>query len=300
MDSRLLKAFVALAEDLHFARTADRLNVAQSVLSDQLKKLETALGVRLLNRNKRSAVTLTDAGAAFLREAVLALRQLERAESVGKLAARGEIGNVSLGYIGSAVSTGLLPAALKRFRADCPHVDMEITAMETPRQLECLHDGRLDVGFLRSRSRYPDGVAATVVKREPLMIALASNHPLAASGIVRPQALRDAAFIVPQFSESEGFAENLSSLGRLGGFDASPRHRVADFMTALCMAAAGYGVVLVPESMKSLAPADVAFLRVAGYHEEAELAIAYRTRENAPSVKRFVEITVALFAGAGI
>jgi len=132
------------------------------------------------------------------------------------------------------------------------------------------------------------------------MIALASNHPLAASGIVRPQALRDAAFIVPQFSESEGFAENLSNLGRLGGFDASPRHRVADFMTALCMAAADYGVVLVPESMKSLAPADVAFLRVAGYHEEAELAIAYRTRENAPSVKRFVEITVALFAGTGV
>jgi DNA-binding transcriptional LysR family regulator len=105
MDSRLLKAFVSLAEDLHFARTADRLDVAQSVLSDQLKKLETALGVRLLNRNKRSAVTLTDAGALFLREAVLAIRQLERAESVGKLAARGEIGNVSLGYVGSAVST---------------------------------------------------------------------------------------------------------------------------------------------------------------------------------------------------
>ncbi|SPB14637.1 LysR family transcriptional regulator [Caballeronia novacaledonica] len=294
MDSRQLKVFVSLAEDLHFARTADRLNIAQSVLSDQLRKLETTLGVRLLNRNKRAAVTLTNAGEVFLQEALLALRQLERAEAVGRLAARGEAGNVSLGYVGSAVSTGLLPATLKRFRAGCPKVEMDIMAMETPRQLESLHDGRLDVGLLRSRSRYPDGVAATVLMREQLMIALAADHPLSQSATIRPSALRDAAFIVPQFSESEGFAENLSSLGRLGGFDAAPRQRVADFMTALCMAAAGYGVVLVPQSMKAFAPADIVFRPIAGYPEQAELAVAYRARENAPSVKRFLETALGL------
>ena len=295
MDSRQLKVFVSLAEDLHFARTADRLNIAQSVLSDQIRKLETTLGVRLLNRNKRAAVTLTSAGEVFLQEEMLALRQLERAESVGRLAARGEAGNVSLGYVGSAVSTGLLPATLKRFRKACPHVDMDITAMETPRQLESLHDGRLDVGLLRSRSRYPDDVTATVVMREQLMIALAADHPLAESETVRPNALRDAAFIVPQFSESEGFAENLSSLGRLGGFDATPRHRVADFVTGLCMASAGYGVVLVPQSMKAFAPVDIAFRPIVDYHEEAELAVAYRKREGAPAVKRFVETAIGLF-----
>ncbi|WP_321792022.1 LysR substrate-binding domain-containing protein [Caballeronia sp. J97] len=295
MESRQLRVFVSLAEDLHFARTADRLNVAQSVLSDQLRKLETTLGVRLLNRNKRAAVTLTNAGEVFLQEALLALRQLERAESVGRLAARGEVGNVSLGYVGSAVSTGLLPATLTRFRVACPQVEMDITAMETPRQLESLRDGRLDVGLLRSRSRYPDGVTATVVMREQLMIALAADHPLAESETVQPNALRDAAFIVPQFSESEGFAENLSSLGRLGEFDAAPRHRVADFITALCMAAAGYGVVLVPQSMKAFAPADVAFRPIDAYHEEAELAVAYRTRERAPSVQRFVEMAIGSF-----
>jgi DNA-binding transcriptional LysR family regulator len=296
MDSRQLKVFVALAEDLHFARTADRLDIAQSVLSEQLKKLETDLGVKLLNRNKRSAVSLTDAGTVFLHEAMLALRQLERAESVGKLAARGEIGNVSLGYVGSAVSTGVLPAVLKRFHDMCPQVDMDITFMETPRQLESLHDGRLDAGILRSRSRYPEGVAATVVNRERLMIALSASHPLAASETVQPQDLHDVAFIVPQFSESEGLADNLASLGRLGRFDATPRHRVADFITALCMAAAGYGVVLVPQSMKSLAPADVTFRPVEGYDEKVELAIAYRTRNEAPSVRRLVECAIALFS----
>jgi LysR family transcriptional regulator, benzoate and cis,cis-muconate-responsive activator of ben and cat genes len=293
MDTRQLKAFVALTEDLHFARTADRLDIAQSVLSEQIRKLETDLGVRLLNRNKRAAVSLTDAGEIFLREARLALRQLERAESVGRLAARGEVGNISLGYVGSAVSTGVLPAALKGFRRERPEVDMHITLMETPRQLESLRHGRLDIGLLRSRSQYPEGVTAKIVKREQLMIALASNHPLTGSATIRAEQLSDEAFIVPQFSESEGFAENLSSLGRCGGFDAVPRHRVADFITALCMAAAGYGVVLVPQSMKAFAPTDVAFRSVDGYDQEVELALAYRTRESAPCVKGFVEFAVS-------
>lgn len=293
MDSRHLKAFVELAQDLHFARTADRLNVAQSMLSEQLKKLEADLGVKLLNRYKRSTVSLTDAGEIFLTEARLALRQLERAEAVGKLAARGEVGNISLGYVGSAVSTGVLPAVLKAFRSSHPQVDMHITSMETPRQLEHLHDGGLDIGLLRSRSQYPEGVTATVILREPLMIAVSANHALANLPTVVARDLRGEAFIVPQFSESEGFAENLFSLGRCGGFDAIPRHRVADFITALCMTAAGYGVVLVPQSMKSLAPADVTFCAIADYIEEAELALAYRARDSAPCVRRFVESAIA-------
>ncbi|CAN7549953.1 LysR substrate-binding domain-containing protein [Caballeronia sp. LjRoot31] len=289
MDSRHLRVFVSLAQDLHFARTADRLNIAQSVLSEQIKKLESHLGVRLLNRNKRTAVTLTDAGKIFLTEARLALRQLEHAEAVGRLAANGDVGNISLGYVGSAVSTGVLPAVLKAFHSKNPQVEMHIAAMETPRQLERLRDGRLDVGLLRSRSRYPEGVVAKVVMREQLVVAVATNHLLAKASIVRAHDLADEAFIVPQFSESEGLAENLSSLGRCGGFDAVPRHRVADFLTALCMTAAGYGVVLVPQSMRSLAPDDVAFRSIAGYDEQVELALAYRQRESAPSVRRFVE-----------
>lgn len=299
MDSRQLKAFVALAQDLHFARTADRLDVAQSMLSEQLKKLETDLGIKLLNRNKRATVSLTEAGALFLPEAQAALRQLDRAEAVGRLAARGEIGTVSLGYVGSAVSTGVLPATLTEFRRAYPDVAMNIVSIDTPRQLDSLRDGRLDAGFVRSRLHYPEGVVATVVNRERLMLALAAGHPLAAQASIRPHDLRDAVFIVPQFNESEGFADNLSSLGRIGGFDAAPGHRVTDFITALCMAAAGYGVVLVPPSVQSLAPAGVAFRPIDGYDAEVALALAYRAHERAPSVRRFLDCARALFPGAG-
>ncbi|SAL82860.1 LysR family transcriptional regulator [Caballeronia arvi] len=131
--------------------------------------------------------------------------------------------------------------------------------------------------------------------REDLMIALSADHPLAKSSSISARELRNEAFIVPQFSESEGLGEILANLGRRGGFDAEPRYRVADFITALCMTTAGYGVVLVPHSMKSLAPADVAFRAIGDYRDEIELALAYRTREVAPCVKKFVDATIARY-----
>jgi DNA-binding transcriptional LysR family regulator len=97
LDARQLRYFVAVAEELHFARAADRLNVAQSAVSLQIKGLEEAFGARLLNRRKRAAVSLTEAGRLFLSEAVAAIRQLKRAEQVGRLAARGELGQIELG-----------------------------------------------------------------------------------------------------------------------------------------------------------------------------------------------------------
>ena len=104
LDARQLRYFIAVAEELSFTRAADRLNVAQSAVSLQIKGLEEAFGARLLNRRKRAAVSLTEAGRLFLSEAVAAIRQLERAEQVGHLAARGELGQIEVGYVASAVT----------------------------------------------------------------------------------------------------------------------------------------------------------------------------------------------------
>src|SRR5262249_2204313 len=109
LDARQLRYFIAVAEELHFARAADRLNVAQSAVSLQIKQLEEAFGARLLNRRKRAAVSLTEAGRLFLSEAVAAIRQLERAEQVGRLAARGELGRIEVGYVTSAAMNRILP-----------------------------------------------------------------------------------------------------------------------------------------------------------------------------------------------
>ncbi|BDD91952.1 LysR family transcriptional regulator [Pandoraea sp. NE5] len=293
IDSRQLKLFVALAEDLHFARAADRLDIAQSVLSQQIKRLETDLGVRLLNRNKRAAITLTNAGDVFLVEAKAALRQLERAERIGRLAARGEAGRVALGYIGSAVTTGLLPDTLKAFRLASPDVRMHVVVMETPMQLERLSDGSIDVGFIRPRANYPDGVTAHVVQRERLLIALPADSPLARMKAVKAAQLRGVSFIAPQFNEAAGFAEGLARLGRVGGFDAQPEYRVNDFVTAVSMASAGYGVALVPQSIGGFTQPGVVFKPLSDFEEQVELAVAYRVREHSPCVRRFIDAALS-------
>jgi DNA-binding transcriptional LysR family regulator len=102
LDVRQLRYFIAVAEELHFSKAADRLHVAQSAVSAQIQQLEASLGATLFHRSKRSSITLTDAGLLFLTEARNALRQVEIAESVGRLAGRGMLGHIEIGYVASA------------------------------------------------------------------------------------------------------------------------------------------------------------------------------------------------------
>ncbi|HYZ84697.1 MAG TPA: LysR family transcriptional regulator [Bryobacteraceae bacterium] len=122
LDSRQLRYFIAVAEELSFAGAADRLNVAQSAVSLQIKELEEAFGARLLNRRKRAPVSLTEAGRLFLSEAVAAIRQLERAEQVGHRAARGELGHIEVGCVTSVAMNRILPSLLREYRRSHPAV----------------------------------------------------------------------------------------------------------------------------------------------------------------------------------
>lgn len=217
IDVRQLQCFLAVAEELHFAKAADRLGVAQSGLSTQIQRLERDLGVALLNRSKRKPVSLTDAGHLFHAEAVAALRHIERADQVGRLAARGLAGVIRVGYVASGVSSGLLSMMLSEFRKSHEMVRLEVMPMETPRQLEALSDGQIDVGIVRPRRLNPAGVITKVVQTERLLAAMTGSHPLASRGTVPARALADQSFIVPQFAEEEGFGSALSALGKTGG-----------------------------------------------------------------------------------
>ena len=152
---RQLEHFVTVAQELHFSRAADKLGVAQSAVSVQVQQLEQQLGVRLLQRNKRKPITLTDAGELLYEEAVIVLRHMERAQQIGQLAAQGMSGHVKLGYISSAVTSGMLAQVLSRFRPGHEQVHMQVMAMATPRQLQALQLGEIDAGLLRPRRLQP-------------------------------------------------------------------------------------------------------------------------------------------------
>lgn len=291
---RQLEHFVTVAQELHFSRAADKLGVAQSAVSVQVQQLEQQLGVRLLQRNKRKPITLTDAGELLYDEAVAVLRHMERAQQIGQLAAQGMSGHVKLGYISSAVTSGMLARVLTRFRPSHEQVHMQVLAMETPRQLQALQQGEIDAGLLRPRRRYPEGVKAIIVHSEPFMVAMAENHPLARNDSISAADLRGQTFIAPQFvNESEGFAEVLARLAEAAGFSAREAYRVNDFITATSLAAAGYGIVVLPESNSVLNQPGVIFRPLRDFKEQVHMALAYRERENSPAVRAFLAVAKA-------
>lgn len=271
MDVKQLRYFVAVAEDLHFTKAADRLHVAQSALSTQIKQLEIHLNARLLTRQKRSSVTLTDAGTIFLAEARRALEQFERAEDAGRRAGRGELGHLEIAYVASAAFSGLMPKAIKSFRENYSSVTLRLTEMETPKQLEAIATGSIDLGFIRPRPNYPLGVKAKVLMQERLLLAVPAGHHLAQAREVK--AIPGETFIVPQFDERAGFTEYVADFVSTVRPAPESVYRVRDFLTAISLVAGGVGIALVPESIQRLSMDNVAYRTIDCYSRTVGLGV---------------------------
>jgi DNA-binding transcriptional LysR family regulator len=147
MELRHLRYFVALAEELHFARAAELLHMTQPALSHQIKALEDELGVRLFNRTKQE-VKLTEPGAYFLAEAQLTLKQAERARAVAQRVARGQLGIVRIGYVPSLPFSGILSQIASEFRQNATEIQFVLEEMFAQEQLIKIAAGKLDVGIV--------------------------------------------------------------------------------------------------------------------------------------------------------
>lgn len=292
LDVKSLTYFIAVAEDLHFSRAADRLHVAQSALSVRIRQIEERLDVRLFTRGKRAAVRLTEAGDLFLVEARRAVRAVEQAESVGRRAGQGELGHIDIGYVASAIFSGLLQDLLRRFRAVRPDVAVRLFEMETPRQIAMVEDGLLDVGLVRSRDDPPPGVAIETLRRERMHVLLPAGHRLAAGDRVALADLAGETLISPHFDDATGFGGMLAGLAGREGFAPAEIRPVRDFLTVMGLVGGGYGVALVPDSTRRIAGDDVVLRPLDGAGDlEATLSIITPTRARSPIVTAFLACT---------
>ena len=181
MELRHLRYFVAVAEELHFHRAAARLHISQPPLSQQIRALERELGVALLERNRRR-VELTAAGASFLHDAREILDSVDRAGERARRIARGELGSLSIGFVGSAMFSAALPTILRDFRASYPDVELSLRELQTAEQLHAIMAGRIDVGVIRgplAASELEAGLDLVVIQRERLVVALPESHRFA-------------------------------------------------------------------------------------------------------------------------
>ena len=290
IELRALKLFINLAEELHFGRTADRCGIAQSALSTQIRRIEDQIGARLFERGRRSDVKLTRAGRTFLTEARALIEQAERAERIGRMAGRGEAGPARIGFVLSAAMSGVLPAMLAAVRRSLPDIAIEAEPIDTPEQIAAIADRRLDLGIIRPRPIYPPGVRVQLVHSEDLLVALAADHPLAARPSIASADLAGETFIFPQFSDSNGFADTIARLSGSGLFRAGSTLRTRDFVTAISLAAARYGVVLAPRCMSNLRLSDIVFRPLSDHQDQAHLVAAWSEHSNA----RLVEVVLAV------
>lgn len=283
MELRHFRYFVAVAEELHFARAAERLGIAASTLTVQIQEIERALDARLLQRTKRS-VSLTAAGELFLDQARASLAQFERALSVGRRAGRGELGRVELGYVGSAAFAGILQQHMMRFRAAWPEVHVQTREVRMGMLPGLVADGQVDIGFLRLPMALPDGLCAQLLQRDRFCLALPDDHRLAgASSPIDPGALAQDGFVVPE--QELGTQE----LGRRGRFTPHVVATPGNLLAVLTEVSMRVGIAVVPDVVSAtvLLP-GVVFKPLAGEPITSELAAVFRRNERSPVVRNLI------------
>ncbi len=187
MELRQLRSFVAVAEELHFRRAADRLHLAQPSVSQQIRTLEAELGVRLFERNRRGAV-LTPAGVALLGEARDLLSRADRAVAIARATGTGERGRLRMSLTRS-LTGGVAGAIVTAYRARYPEVELVLSLGTTMLHVEQLHAGEIDVGFVRPPLG-ESGLEELVLGREPMVCVLPRGHRLTRRATVRPADLR--------------------------------------------------------------------------------------------------------------
>jgi DNA-binding transcriptional LysR family regulator len=261
MELRQLRYFVAVAEELHFGRAAQRVHVVQPALSQQVQKLERELGVTLLARTKRR-VTLTDAGRAFLDEARRTLINAEEAIRAARRAAAGETGRLRVAYVEWGIYL-FLPEILRRYRESHPSVDLSITVMDREPQREGLARGDLDVGFFAVREGDGD-VDVELMAAEPMVAVVPATHPYARKKRVPLAALRHDPWVLLAASLRTQYAELVSRACAAAGFVPRVAQEAHQLSTVTALVSAGLGVSLVPQVFASRPRDHVAVVPLAG------------------------------------
>ena len=249
MELRTLRSFVAVAEERHFHRAAERLHIAQPPLSQQIKRLEQELDAQLFVRTTRS-VELTDAGRVLLDEARRVLAAADRATSAVQHAASGELGTVRIGFVASA-ALGLVPPILLAVQQRWPRLDLQLVEATTEEQLRALHHDRLDLGIAREVQQIPELVVRTLLK-ERLVVAMHESHTLAERGELALADLADERFIVFPRTRVSRLLDHIVGLCATAGFRPVVAHEALQFPTILGLAAANTGIAIVPDAMRAL------------------------------------------------
>jgi DNA-binding transcriptional LysR family regulator len=292
MELRHIRYFLAVAEEQNFTRAAARVGIGQPPLSQQIKDLETEVGAPLFHRIPQGA-ELTEAGRAFLENVRVIPVQAERATRAAQRAARGEIGSLRVGFVGSAPFNRVMPATIRSFRRAYPDVEMSFEESNAMRLIAGLKDGELDAAFFRFNESPSDDLQVRLLSEERMVVALPATHPAAKSVEIDLVRLRNDALILIPRDVGPSLFDTVMLACRQAGFEPILGQSAPQLSSVVSLVAAELGFSMVPESMRQLQLTGVTYREVTGDAPLTRLALAYRRGETSKIVRNFVDLAVA-------
>jgi DNA-binding transcriptional LysR family regulator len=293
MELRHLRHVIAVAEEGHITRAAERLGVAQPALSRLIKSIEHAIKVQLFRRVPRG-VELTDAGRTFLDGARATFANLDRTLESARRTARGEEGQISVAFTSSTAFHPLVSRVIREFRETFPRVAVTFTQGNAADLVEQVENDRLDAAFSRLRIAKLQGLVFHPLLEEPMMVALSERHPLARTKTraIPLKRLSDETFVVNrQQGGLESIRDDVVDACRAVGFKPRIGQEAPNVIATLPLVAAGIGISILPASLQHMAIPGVGYRRLTGVAPlKVPLTLTARRGDPSPVVRQFVDL----------
>jgi DNA-binding transcriptional LysR family regulator len=288
MELRHLRYFTAVVQWKSFREASRRIHVAQPAISQTVADLEEELGLRLFTRAKRS-VQLTPEGEVLYAEAVRALAQAELVIETARRAARGEIGRLSLGFLGSATSP-FLPELVRKFKAKYPGVKLTMQELTPVQQDAAFEKGEIDIGFTRALTAEQSATfSSRVLYRDPLMAVLPRSRPVK-NKRVRVADLANESFVLFHREGNPGVFDTTTAMCQRAGFYPRVENQPRMLQTVLSLVEADQGVSIVPACARNLRSNGVRFYRLQPDDVRVELVAAWKTADPSVVLRTFLEL----------
>lgn len=287
IELRHLEYFRAVAEELNFGRAAERLFISQPGLSRQIKQMEEILEVQLFERTKRK-VELTAAGHYLKSEVDYISNHLELTKTQLKEIASGKIGELRIGFLGSAAHT-VLPELLVKISQSYPGIQTSLEELSNAMQIEMLEKDKLDLGFVRL-ARVPDSLQMKVVHQDTFSVVLPLGHPLAEGKFKHVGQLKKENFILFSQDYSSIYYDKIMSICEDRGFSPMITHKSVHALTIFKLVEAGLGVAIVPTSLKEGYDLKVKFMELDKIRQKTELYAVWKKGNRNPAVSRVLDL----------
>jgi DNA-binding transcriptional LysR family regulator len=288
MELRHLRYFVAIGEEQHYGRAAERLHVAQPALSRQIQDLEEEVGVKLFERLPRG-VKISAAGISFLDDSRRILQQVNEATLRAGRVARGQSGTLRVGFTESASWHGVVPDSFRQFRAKQPDAELQLYPSSSVDQIDAVRSGRFDAGFVFSMSKADPDLDQLSVAIHHLVLAVPKGHPLTKVKKLRLRDMSDTSFVWFPRRQSPAYYDRLMQECSRGGLR-TPQivQEAVDQATMLSLVSCRLGVAFVSDATRWRCPAGVILLPIADLNLPLPFSLVWRKDNASPLLAKFV------------